>query len=77
MESERAGRLDPKDRPTAQQLQAQGAGVDGLGITCPRCGWNRFWVTKRRGKPGMVVRRTECRKCGNVTYTKETILTSE
>jgi hypothetical protein len=41
------------------------------GLRCRRCGHDQFRVRYTRRKPGAVMRRRECRKCGARITTKE------
>jgi transcriptional regulator NrdR family protein len=41
------------------------------GLRCRKCGHGRFRVRYTRRKPGAVMRRRECRKCGARITTKE------
>lgn len=43
------------------------------GISCPQCGYHRFWTTRTEAIPGEVRRRRECRRCRHRIVTIERV----
>lgn len=44
------------------------------GLECPRCGCQHFYVVYTRPRKGRIIRRKECRYCGNRVLTHESIV---
>lgn len=61
---------------TAQQILSDGDGGDRRGIECPKCGCAHYSVVYIRHRPGLVMRKKECRHCQNRIVTYERAATS-
>jgi DNA-directed RNA polymerase subunit RPC12/RpoP len=56
-----------------------GAGVaaPSVGLECPTCGCRHFETVETRPRPGIILRRKQCRHCGHRVTTRERVLSAK
>ncbi len=62
-------RIDPGASPAPAEVVPPEE--DGLGLECRRCGCRHFYTIRTERVRGAIVRRRECRHCGERITTKE------